>query len=333
MKTIFSLCTILLLLSSCSKEELALAPPTSSNNTTLDSTNLIPKGVLVSNTVHLKSDYSRQVWFNLGTNTVVKTNLRTDWDLAFDCGESNVLYLNSALTAGVAFTGEIDFEKVNSDKGLNYINEHHSGKKDSLAIGDISHLKEVLIIDRGFNPQGQPLGKFKIQINKIENNVYNMTYSQLDGSNKNTASIAKVEGYNRIAFSFNSNETIQIEPPKLDYDLCFTQYTYTFIDPPIVYSVNGAIINPYKTSVAKIFNKEFSKITLEDVQSIPFQTHLDVIGHHWKDYNIDKGEYTVFVKQNYIVKDSQDNFYKLHFLDFYDENGLTGSPSFEYMRL
>lgn len=327
---------IVLLFASCEKEELPLIAPVS-NTPIIDTSggeNLIAKGNITTNSVSMDADYKHQIWFDLGTNSIVKTNLRTDWDLAFDCGlNKNILYLNSALVAKVAFTDTSDFNAVNSDAGLTYTSEHQSGNSETLAIGDITEQRNVFIIDRGFNPSGNPIGKWKVQITLVENQSYYLTCSKLNGDNLTTAVITKDPLYNRVAFSFKTLSVIQIEPLKTDYDLCFTQYTNVFTNPPLAYSVNGVIINPYHTEVAEEFNLEFNAITKSHAETLFYSKDADIIGYDWKEFLFSTQSYTIYQDQNYIIKDASGNLFILHFLDFYDENGVKGTPGFEFVRI
>lgn len=334
---LFLLLSILILLSSCEKDELALSAPIASLSQPIDTSGgntLIDKGILVNASVSLQSDYRHQIWFDLGSNSVVKTNLRTDWDLAFDCNlNRNVVYLNPALNASVAISNETDFNKVSSDAGLTYTYEHNSGRDDKLALGDVANLRAVFIIDRGFNAAGQAIGKWKAQITLVDNGIYYLTCSKLDGQQLTTTTIAKKAQYNRVAFSFSTLEELQIEPAKSDYDLVFTQYTHVFTDPPIPYSVNGVIINSHNTEVAEEFNLDFTAITKSHAQGLFYSTDLDVIGYDWKNFDLQNNTFTIYDTQNYLIKDASGNLFKLHFLDFYDQNGAKGTPSFEFVRL
>ena len=338
MKNILLLALAITLFSSCEKEELPLlAPVNNLRGTPIDTTgeeNLIVKGASIINAVTMESDYRNQIWFDLGTNSVVKTNLRTDWDLAFDCNlNDNILYLNPALAASVAMTSETDFEKVTSGAGLTYIHEHQSGRLDRLAIGDVTNQRNVFIIDRGFNPSGKALGRWKAQITLVQDGDYYLTSSKLNGDDLTTAIISKKPQYNKVAFSFNTLSELQIEPSKTDYDICFTQYTHMFKNPTIAYSVNGAIINSYNTEVAEEFDIEFNAITKSHAQTLFYSDDLDIIGYDWKDFDIQSNTFTIFSDQSYLIKDASRNLFKLHFLDFYDDNGVKGTPSFELVRL
>jgi hypothetical protein len=338
MRKVINLMVLLLFLGACEKEELALLPPVvEGGSTPIDTSGgntLIEKGALYLSAVSMESDYKNQVWFDLGTNSIVKTNLRTDWDLAFDCSSSQyIVYLNTALNASVALTNETDFITVSSDAGLTYRYEHQSGKVDSLAIGDVSNQRNVFIVNRGFSPSGVSLGKWKIQITQVQNGDYHLTCSKLNGSDLQTAIISKKSTYNRVAYSFTTASELQIEPPKTDYDLCFTQYTHVFTDPPYPYSVNGVLINSYQTEVAEAFKVDFNSIDYTYATTLSYSNDQDVIGYDWKSFNLQDNTYNIATTQNYLIRDAANNLFKLRFIDFYDENGVKGTPGFELVRL
>lgn len=338
MKNILIALIIILSFASCEKEELPLVAPITNQTTTPTDTasgeQLITKGNTYTNAVTMDSDYKSQIWFDLGSNSIVSTNLRTDWDLAFDCSASNnILYLNAALNASVAFTNKTEFDKVTSDAGLTYTFEHHSGQADLLAIGDVTSNRNVFIIDRGYDAAGNPIGKWKAQITLVHGIDYYLTCSKLNGDNLTSVIISKKPLYNRVAFSFTTLSELQIEPPKTDYDLVFTQYTHVFENPPLPYSVNGVIINSYNTEAAEEFTINFSEISKTVADALFYSTDRDVIGYDWKYFDLQTNTFTIYSNQNYLVKDASGNLFKLHFLDFYDTNGVKGTPSFELVRL
>ena len=43
--------------------------------------------------------------------------------------------------------------------------------------------------------------------------------------------------------------------------------------------------------------------------------------------------YTVHPEMNFIIKTSQENYYKLHFIDFFNTGGVKGYPKWEYQLL
>ena len=64
-----------------------------------------------------------------------------------------------------------------------------------------------------------------------------------------------------------------------------------------------------------------------------FNNNNDMVGYIWKEYDLNAGEYTVFSNINYIIQDKNDKYYKLHFIDFYNNLGEKGYPKFEIQEL
>jgi hypothetical protein len=75
---------------------------------------------------------------------------------------------------------------------------------------------------------------------------------------------------------------------------------------------------------------DFTTIKLANVDNSKFTQKRDGIGYEWKQYEF--GFYTVKIGYNYIVK-SDDKYFKLRMIDFYDSNGNKGYPKFEYEEL
>ena len=331
---------LLVLFSACEKEEIALDAPNQSQTTIVptDTTGnevLIARGASVLTTISIGANYESQIWFDLGTNSIIKSNARTDWDLAFE-SESNdyVVYLNTSNVSSAVETPTTDFANVRSVSGLTFGYDASSGNLDSLAIGDVSSNNKVWIVDRGFSPSGSDLGKWKVKFESATANSYTLRFGRLNDSVGTVVVINKNPIKGRVAFSFVSGMTYDLEPEKTAFDLCFTQYTNVFYEPTFYpYSVNGAIINSYRTEVFEAFGQNFEQIDLAFAQSQFYSNHLDVIGYDWKFYDFGSSSYIVDKTKVYILKDASGNYFKLRFLDFYDENGVKGTPSFEYVRL
>ena len=79
--------------------------------------------------------------------------------------------------------------------------------------------------------------------------------------------------------------------------------------------------------------KEFNEITYEDIESYSFSSNQDVIGYDWKDFDFDSGFYLIYAEKNYIIKNGLDQYFKIHFIDFYDDLGEKGHPTFEIQQL
>lgn len=288
-------------------------------------------GEAVTLSVAMGADYRYQIWFDLGTESIVKTALKTDWDWALGSTAENDIYLNAAKFMMAAKT-PLPFDAVNSTTNLTFRADDNSGNPDSLAFAQWQP-GDVYVIDLGFTPTGTALGYIKVELIALTSGVLTFRYGPLDGSSVYTGQISQKSTYNKVAYSFASHQQLYAEPPIADWDLAFTQYTYIFYEPDYTpYLVTG-VLNNTGVAVAVDKNKSFASITINDVAGYTFSNAQDGVGYDWKTYDFDLSTFTISVSTNYIIKDAEGVYYKLHFIDFYDSNGIKGTPKFELQRL
>lgn len=294
-------------------------------------------GDVITNSVDIGNDYKRQVYFDLGTNTVVGKNAKTTWDLGFETSADGYhVVLNTSKSMFVYNTGSTNFNAVNDTTGfsLNKRWDEASGNLDSTAIGDWRTTKPVYIIGRGYNELGVYLGFRKIQFLNVDNNGYEVRIANLNGTNDNTMTIVKDSIYNFTFLSLNgTGSVVMVEPPKKDWDLVFTQYTHIFYDenPVMPYLVTGCLLNRYKTKAMMDAGINFAEISYAYASAKTLSSAINTIGYSWKDFTG-----SVFITRpdrNYIIRDAEGFLYKLHFIDFYNHAGVKGSPKWEYQRL
>jgi hypothetical protein len=308
----------LFLLSSCEKAEL----PVPAHN----------PGSIITTSVFMESDYRNQLFFDLETNSLVKQNRKTDWDLGFETSATgrNVI-LNSAKLMFAANTQQSNFTSVNSSSGYTFNIDMPSGNLDSTAIGNWT-ANQVYVIDRGYDEVGTHQGFKKIEFVSVTTNEYVVHFANLDGSNEVTMHIPKDTTYNFTYLSLTGN-IASVEPPKEHWDLSFSQYTHFYTSDETTYLVNGCLSNRTKVEIAPIFDKEFAAISFNDVANYPFSKTINTIGFEWKEYDFDTGSYIIYDHKNYIIKSTEGKYYKLHFIDFYDDFGVKGTPTFEFQEL
>lgn len=316
---------------SCEKEEKPITP--------------YDRGNVISQVINTgeNGDYSKQVFYDLETNSIIKTVDRTSWDLAFKTGVNEiVVLLNSANKMLAANLSTTNFDSVTSydENNLTFNWDHSSGLIDSMALKDVVDngvvTNNVYIIDRGENPDLSVRGVKKFQLINATPSTYTIKYANIDGSNSHEYTISKNQEVNHVCFSFdNSGSIVDIEPNKTAWDLLFSQYTYSFYvtNPPLAYSVNGTLLNPHLVEGAKVFGKEFNDVNLDDVFNNLLSDTLDVIGYNWKYYNMDLSKYTIYPLRNYLIKSQEGFYYKLRFVDFYDGQGIKGNPTFEIKKI
>jgi len=297
-----------------------------------------PRGDAQEGVVHIGSDYGSQVWYDLATNSVVSTNSKMDWDLAFECGGDGwQVRENTSRVMRAHNSGQSDITLPTDTTG--YGNTWHvdlpNGRPDSLAFGDWRTEHPIFVVDMGYNVSGLPVGLRKVQILDVSASSFHFRTAAMNGSNVQDFSVQKDPARSYAHFSLINGGPVTIAPPLGTYDMVFTQYTEQFYpptDPYLSYVVTGTISGFSGARVAQVTG-DFASITLEDTLNNPFSTDEDVIGYDWKTYSFDTGEYTVHSDQVYIVQTREGYCYKLHFIDFYDDQGQRGSPKFELVAL
>jgi hypothetical protein len=294
------------------------------------------------------SNYAQQFFYDLKQVRPVKEYNKVDWDLRFQSNNNFYIYLNSAKFMRVAHTGTTDFASVTASTGLRFSFDYPNGSTDSNAIGKwgdfsgttINSYKEVYVIDRGLDALGNNLGMKKMVITGYTSNAYQIKFANLDGTDEHSYNIQKDSTYNYTYFNFNSGgSTPLIEPPKSDWDLWFTQYSTWLYDVGtnsyIEYLVVGVVINPYATEVAFDTTNHFNDITLLEAQAKHYYHNWDIIGYGWKNPNLSGGSahYTVYSNVTYMVHTQHNEYFKLRFIDFYNNSGEKGYPKFDQLQL
>ncbi len=320
---ILSFAVIVFLLAGCEKKELA-----------------VPKhdpGSIITSTVEMDPTYKWQVYFNLKKNTVTGKNLKTTWDLGFEATAAGYhIILNSAKSMYALNTGKTGIASVSyADTTGFYDNKRWDspdGYPDSTAIGDWRIDNSVYIIDRGYNELGQSLGLQKIQVVEVNDSTYTIRFGALGSAGFTTIKIKKDSAYNFTFLSFdNSGEIIKAEPPRDEWDIVFTQYTHIFYNPLQQYLVTGCLLNRYRTSAYMDSSVGFAQLAYNDVSSARLSSDINIIGYGWKGFT--GSSYITYTKLNYIIRDQNGLYYKLHFTDFYSISGTKGNPKWEYQQL
>lgn len=317
MKRFLLFLTVLISLFSCEKEELPKPLTASPSANTVQ--------------VSMGSDYANQLFFELSSGTIVAQNNREEWDLGFECGsEGRHIVLNSSKFMAMSATDSYDLAAVNTQTSTTWKYDNAAGKEDSSAFYNWE-LNRVYIIDRGNTLTGQPIGKVKMQVTAYSETSYTIRWATIDALDFATVTMEKDDDYNFIFLSFTTGNSVDIEPPKTAWDLCFTSYTYVFHD-GTPYLVTGVLTNRTLTRAIRS-NLDFTSVNYTYASSLMYSTDLNVIGYDWKTYDFDLGTYIIQFDHVYVLKSVEGRYYKLRFLDFYDQSGNKGAPSFELQEL
>ena len=291
-------------------------------------------GDIQINQIELSNDYRHQVFYDLGSNSIISDNLKTDWDLGFESSSQGYhVILNSSTYSSLSYIENISFNDNIDPTGLIWSWDNPNGDLDSSAFGDSRNVSGFYVFDRGFDLNGTPRGFKKILIDSITNEFYQISFSNLDNSDYNSFKLYKDPSVNFTCFSFESNQIVDIEPSYNDWDLLFSQYTHLYNDTTTpAYLVTGVCSN-LDVLVAKDTSYEFNEINYSMINEFSFNDDRDAIGFDWKEYNFNAGSYTINSNTNYIIMDKQQKYFKLRFIDFYNSDGDKGYPTFEIQEL
>lgn len=301
-------------------------------------------GDLTTGEVELTETYKYQVFYDLETNSAVKQNLISEWDLGFETSDSGWhIILNTSKMMLAGNTGKTDFTVVKNNNGavMNFDPSH--GNLDSTAIRNWYSLsggkpvsrEYVYVIDRGTDESFNSLGEKKVTFNLQDENNYVVRFANLNGSNEKTVLIPKDTLVNFVCFSFD-NGIVNIEPAKNTWDLQFGKYStllFTDVGDPYPYLVTGVLLNTYKTVAVLDTTHQFEEVSFEIAEVQKFVSQKDIIGYEWKEYDFDNGMYTVLPEKIYVLKNRTGYYYKFRFIDYYNSTGEQGYPTFEFLRL
>ena len=307
-----------LFLVSCHKEEIAVPPHDSGDATEVQ--------------VEMGEDYRYQLFYDLEENEIVSSNDKIDWDLGFESSANGWhIVLNSSRGMAV-HRGSGAFADITSEVGLTWDWDTPDGNPDSTAIGDWQTDNGLYVIDMGYDHTGAHLGYKKMRVNSVTASDYIIEFGDLTDVVAQTTTISKNTNYVITHFKFGIGE-VSIAPASEAWDLLFTQYTHLFYDPLNAYLVTGVLLNRSNTTATHISNKPFTDVTYDDVIGLTYSDDLNYIGYEWKEYDYTNAIYTVDPTINYIVHTSEGYFYKLHFVDFYNNMGEKGYPKLEVQQL
>ena len=317
-KGLFIIC-IALFFSACEKKETPVRP--------------YERGGTSEVSIAMGDNYNYQIYFDLEKNEIVKIVDKLDWDMAIASADQAIV-LNTSRNMLAAKTKFSQLDLVNDTVGLKFNMDYATGNRDSLSIGIVDNSKTVYVIWLGYDNSGHELGYMKAQFEWISSSTCKIIYGDLNSKQYRTGELTRDEKFNHVFYSFMRNENVSIEPSKTNYDLLFTQYLHYFLEPEITpYLVAGALINPYSTKANRMPNTQFKNISLSDTIKFPLTGQNDIIGYNWKGFSLSQNTYTIVSNLNYIIQDQKGFYYKMRFVDFYNEKGVKGTPKFEYGKI
>jgi len=319
-----------------------------------------------THTIEVGPRYENQVFIDLSTGKTVSKSANS-WDIAFESTGGMAIRTNNAKKAGVAKMSTTDFASVTTAPAASTIRyDDLSGDLTKTAVGTWGSSngtsdKQVYVINLGNNPpsSAEAIGYKKFVINSFTNGKYNITYSNLNGSDLHTVEVTPDTRFNFTYFSF-ANGVVEVEPEMGKWDLVFSGATVPGGGPSGSYVVTvGAFTNRYDGVQVAVDNpgKDLSSTDnpdapintfpssnsrFEAIAKADFSTlanagiDAQIIGRSWWQILAPHAQqnYKVYDWKTYILKDNEGKHFKLRFLTFKGGPNITvGYPSFEYKEL
>jgi len=307
---------IILIFSACDPGEIPINPPTSE---------------LLIETIPLEPNYQNQVFYDLSQSSISSINIKSEWDIGIFLDSNFKIILNSANFSKVWVT-DYNFNDSVYIANAQWSWDAPSGNHDSLAFQSIDTSK-VYILDRGLNINGSSMGMYKVQFLELNTSFLRVKTSQIEVFNDTILDITLDQNKLFTPFSFSSLKVVNISPEINNWDLLFTQYTRLFTNPQIEYLVTGVLINDKTTQVAVDTINDFNQINYSSLSDYQFLSQRDIIGYNWKEFNFETNLYSVKDNINFVIRDFEGKYYKMRFIDFYNNQGLKGYPKFELEEL
>lgn len=301
-----------------------------------------------------------QVYVDLSSNkeTVVRRDI---WDLGFYGGEEFRVAINGSLYMAVSPLPSTDINSVNSLSvaalqplvAVGTFNPGNEAYVDGISGNILETAISEITVDDSDNPvylvnlgveigtvqpntgsvaiAGESRGWKKIRILR-DGNGYILRYADLDATSYNEVSISKEADFNFTFFSFSANTKVNVEPQKLQWDISFTVFTniltgagsYGFSDFSLHNRKGG--VTSYSLVDNNITYENFTAINVNDTL---LQESQIVIGSSWRSVFDGTANTNIY----YVLKDANNNYYKIRFLDLVNESGERGYPRFEYTLL
>jgi len=300
-----------------------------------------------------------QVYVDLSKDEQVKVK-RDSWDLGFYNGTYPRVVINGSIYMATKALDEKDLAKVTTSTVSKLLRDVRVGtfddsNKDYVDYPDgdilktaIAEIKDndndnpVYLLNLGYTigttipaagsvaVAGTERGWKKIKFLK-RGEDYLIQYADLDETTFHEKRIVKNSTHNFVFFSFNTNDEVSVEPEKLKWDLNFTVFT-NLITGSGSYGYTDFVVNNLKAG-AKAYrinvenNVTYDSFDESMIDESKFSNDQRSIGDSWRQVTFPQ---TLYADRFYILKDAEDNYYKIRMLAFLNSSGVRGYPKFEY---
>lgn len=201
----------------------------------------------------------------------------------------------------------------------------------------------------GVNTLGDHRGWKKIKIVRHEQG-YKITYADHNVSRPDdfkTIIVKKDPAYNFVFLNLSTGNYVRVQPKKKNWDLCFTTYTswrganreqasnpangVAFFPDIVTVNIHGGTRNTFfKYTDKEERDRRYPLYTKEKALKVNFNdekyNNQMYFGRVWRDPINDKLRDDLI----FVVKDNNENYFKIKMLGYKNDEGKRGYPSFEY---
>ena len=257
------------------------------------------------------------LFYSLDAGRIVAKASPMEWDLYID---NEVIRINYFRSMSVAKTSK-NWEEINDTSGLSFsfLTDQIS---DTLSQWELSE-NQIYVLNMGLDNEYEPLGFMVFQASRTSDGVI-LKYRDLDGTNEWTNQISEDHFYYHL-----KNEQRLNLPNDKEYDIALGKYTdyITVDDISQDYTIYGAIVG---NASAYLLDDDFETIDANDFDVNQLSNRKDIIGWDWKRFNLEKNAYEILPKMTYMISTNSDYLCKLRFVDYLNDQGISGHPTFEY---
>lgn len=309
-----------------------------------------------------------QVWVDL-SDADMKVTHRNKWDLGFYTGDEFYVILNNSIMMAAGAILSTDIDAVNAtdfasikniiDPGAGFPGTYIDNIKgdyfpNGTAINSISANPDdnfVYLLKLGYKTYegdipaystytaGDQRGYKKIRILRNGENSYKVQLADLNATTHQEFIITKDPDYHFTFFSIDTNQIVDVQPKKKDWDLCFTVWNNiieghgTYIYPDFVITNRQSGVGAYIiTTDALTLESDYNNFSLADVNESLFDySDHRVIGGNWRStVSGTTSTPKIFTDCFFVIRDAEGVYFKLRFLSMLNENNERGYPIFEY---
>jgi len=245
-------------------------------------------------------------------------------------------YQYGDLNAGISFTDSKEGELT----GTAFKEISTTDSENNVYIINLGN--EIPTTNSGtINTTGDARGFMKVRV-LTDGNSYTIQYAALSNTTDfSELTVSKDSNYNLTTVSLTDEQIATLEPISSNWDIDFGGvFSYygqqgtlaaglTYSDYTLHNTLGG--VGLYSITVEDETTPNYTNFTYDAIAEASFvYNDRTIIGSGWRSVDFMTGETSVREDRYYIIKDTDDNYYKLRFTAVESQTGERGYPQFQY---